>query len=60
MQANLRCGKIHIKENTKKTIVPDNDIARLMYYLNCVFTVLKYNGFSRYTDYKNYEEISDS
>ena len=40
--------------------IPDNDIARLMYYLNCVFTVLKYNGFSRYTDYKNYEEISDS
>ena len=55
MQA--RYGRLTIQENIKKTTVPDDDVARLMYYLKCVFTVLKYNGFSQYTDYKNYEKI---
>ena len=58
MNANLR--KVNIKENGHKIKLPDDDFARLMYYLDCVFTVLKYNGFSRYTNFRNYKEISTS
>ena len=55
MSTNL--GKLKIKDDTHKVYVPDDDLARLMYYLDCVFTVLNYNGFSRYTDYKNYTKM---
>ena len=60
MQANIRYGKLKIKDDTHIVKVPNDDLARLMYYLSCVFTVLNYNGFSKYTNYKNYEEISYS
>ncbi len=60
MQANINYGKLRIKENTIKIKVPDNNFAKLMYYLQCVFTVIKCNGFSRYTNFENYEEVSCS
>ena len=60
MQANFRYGKLKIKEDTIKTKVAENNLAKLMYYLYCVFTVLNNDDYSRYTNYQNYEELSHS
>ena len=59
MQANLGYNKLTVKDNSVNTNIPDNDVARLMYYLNCVSCVLKYNGFSQYTNYNAYYLLSN-
>ena len=58
MCASLGFNKIRIKDDSVKTTVPDNDVARLMYYLKCVSTVLNYKGFSQYTNYNKYYNLS--
>ena len=58
MCASLGFNKIRIKDETTKASVPDNDIARLMYYLECVSSVLKYKGLSQYTNYNKYYNLS--
>ena len=58
MCASLGFNKIRIRDETVKTSVPDNDIARLMYYLKCVSSVLNYKGLSQYTNYNKYYNLS--
>ena len=58
MCASLGFNKIRIKEDSVRASVPDNDIARLMYYLKCVSSVLKNNGLSQYTNYNKYYNLS--
>ena len=58
MCASLGFNKIRIKDDSVKTSVPDNDIARLMYYLKCVSSVLNYKGLSQYTNYNKYYNLS--
>ena len=60
MQANVGYNRLRIKDTSTRALVPNNDIARLMYYLKCVFTVLKCNNFSKFTDYNNYDYLSNS
>ena len=60
MEANLNSHRIRLKDTSKTVTVPGNDIARLMYYLGCVFTVLKCNNFSKFTDFNNYDDLSNS
>ena len=52
MQANVAYRRLRI--------VPDNDIAILMYYLLSVFDVLNCNSYSKYTNYNNYYSLSNS
>ena len=59
MQANLGYNKFTVKDNSVDINIPDNDVARLMYYLQCVSSVLKYNGFSQYTNYNAYYLLSN-
>ena len=42
--------------------VPNNDIAKCMYYLHCVTTVIDYDDddMERYTDYENYRWLTPS
>ena len=41
MQATLDYNRLHIQhEKTMKAYIPNNDIAKLMYYLSCVFYVI--------------------
>ena len=42
----------------ERTSVPDDDVAKLMYYLSCVDTVINYNEIDRLTDYENYDLLS--
>ena len=43
---------VQVKPIGKKVTDPNNDIARLMYYLSCVDTVINYNEIDNLTDYK--------
>ena len=36
MEANFRLNNLEIRDDIIETVVPQNDIARLMYYLYCV------------------------
>ena len=38
--------------------VPENKLARLMYYLECVFTVIESDTDKKYTNYGNFSSIS--
>ena len=60
MQANVGYNRLRIKDDSTKAFVPNNDIARLMYYLQSVFSVLKCNSYSEYTNYNNYDNLSNS
>ncbi|CAF0730330.1 unnamed protein product [Didymodactylos carnosus] len=42
--------------------VPNNDIARCMYYLNCVCHTIEYNenNIQRYCNYENWRQLSDA
>ena len=57
MEASLGYNRIRIRDTSTSVNVPNNDVARLMYYLKCVFTVLECNKSSQYTDYNNYESL---
>lgn len=54
---------ISIKAVGKVVSVPNNNIARLMYYLSCVNNCLEKNGQKlleqRHTDYQNFAQLSD-
>ena len=39
--------------------VPENKLARLMYYLECVFTVIESDTDKKYTNYGNFSSISE-
>ena len=58
MEADFGYNRLKIKDETVKVVVPEDDIAKLMYYLDCVSTVLKYDGFYPYNDYQNYKYLT--
>jgi hypothetical protein len=43
------------QRNGKLTTIADTDIAKIMYYINCVCTVIDYNdgNIQRYRNYSN-------
>ena len=55
--ANFFGNRMGIKAIGQRTSVPDNDLARLMYYLSCVDTVIQYHEIDRLTDYQNYDSL---
>ena len=48
------------KDTSTTASVPNNDVARLMYYFDCVCTAIKYNDsdVSRYRNYANYASLT--
>ena len=58
MSLNLKYQKIGIKSVGVKTTIPENNLAKLMYYLNCVFVVVQYDENKKFTDYSNYYLLS--
>ena len=57
MSATLAMKNIKVKAFGTTTTVPNNSIALLMYYLNCVATVIDVDD-RRLTDYQNFDELS--
>jgi hypothetical protein len=58
----LRRNQVEVKQTGSVTDVPNNDIARCMYYLSCVCNTVECNEgqIRRYTDYRNYRNLSNS
>ena len=49
-----------LRATSARATVPDNDVARLMYYLNCVFSAIEYTDqdVRRLRDYRNWSMLS--
>lgn len=50
--------KINIEKTGVSCNVPDNDIARLMYYLNCIDSLIDFGIPANLKDYQNYYKLS--
>ena len=57
MSATLAMKNVKVRTFGEKTTVPNHEIARLMYYLNCVYSVIEYDD-NTLTDYKNYDGLT--
>jgi hypothetical protein len=56
MTAFLQTNETEIKRTSQKVFVPGNDVARLMYYLNCVCAAIYYTDdvdIQRLISYQN-------
>ena len=58
MSVSLGYQSLNVKPIGQTVTVPDNSLARLMYYLDCVFTVIQFDQNSRLTDYQRYYLLS--
>ena len=59
MSGNFNFNRMQVQEMTMYTVnVPDDDVARLMYYLSCVDTVINYQGNDRLSDFRNYNSLT--
>ena len=58
MSGDLAINRIGIKAIGKDVIIPEDDIAKLMYYLSCVCTVVNENTDSKLTDFQNYHLLT--
>ena len=50
---------MEVKPIDRTVTVPDNRLAKLMYYLVCVFKVIQYDQNPRLTDFQNYYLLSN-
>ena len=60
MAAQLTSKKLTIKDTTVAITIPNNPKAELMYYLDCVATVLMTDKLQRYRNYGEYYYLPDS
>ena len=61
MAAIMRRAEISVKDTTTSCTVPSNDIARLMYYFNCVCSCIEPDNndtIRRLRNYSNYASLS--
>jgi hypothetical protein len=61
MALAYRQNQIGVKRTTESATIPDNDIAKLMYYMNCVCRTIKCNDdpeIQRFTNYSNWRSLS--
>jgi len=59
MSATLGVNQIRVEATGKTTTVPNDNIAKLMYYLDCVFTVIEYDRSNKLTDYEHYYNLNN-
>ena len=56
--ATLGMNKLKVEPYGNLTTVPNNIIAKLMYYLSCISSVIEYDD-NTLTDYQNYDDLTD-
>ncbi len=58
--AFLQRNQIGLRETGIAASIPNNDVARLMYYFNCVCYAIEYtdNDMQRYRNYRNWSSLS--
>ena len=54
MAASLNYNSISVKPFGTRVDIPNDDIAKLMYYLSCIDTVISYGKTDIFTDYQHY------
>lgn len=54
MSLNLKYQSLDVKPIGRTVTIPDDKLAKLMYYLDCVFTVIQIDESTRLTDFQNY------
>jgi len=59
MALNYDYNSLKVETTGQTVYVPNNDLARLMYYLDCVLAVIQYEEDSRLTDYQNYLRLTE-
>ena len=58
MSAFFNEDRIRVEAIGTPTTIPDSDVARLMYYLSCVNTVISYDEINKFSDYRNYNSLN--
>ena len=58
MSLNLKYQSLDVKPIGRTVSVPGNKLAKLMYYLRCVFTVIQIDEDTRLTDFENYYDLT--
>ena len=61
MAARMQRLQVQVKDTTRSTTIPDNPIAKLMYYFNCVCTCVEPDDSEtvrRFRDYSNYDRLT--
>ena len=58
MSLTMGYQSLDVEKYGKATSVPYNNLAKLMYYLHCVFAVIEVDYNGKLTDYKNYDRVS--
>jgi len=58
MSLTMGYESLDVKMKGTKADIPDNDLAKLMYYLRCVFSIIKFEGAKKYTEAENYYLLS--
>lgn len=59
MSATIGIKKLKVEKTGVIANVPNNDLAKLMYYLGCVFSVIEFDKNNKLSDYKNYCNLSE-
>ena len=57
MTATLGLNKVRVDIYGEGVMVPNDNIAKLMYYLNCISTVIDYDEPNILTDFKHYTRL---
>ena len=59
MSGNYNFNRTHVQEMDMEIVeVPDDEVAKLMYYLSCVDTVINYQEIDKLSDYENYDLLT--
>ena len=59
MSATVTINNLKIERTGVTTHVPNNDLAKLMYYLSCVFITIQYDNYNKLSDYQNYTNLNE-
>ena len=59
MSATLGINKLKIEPVGSTVTVPNNNTAKLMYYLSCVLKVIQYNQDSKLIDFEHYYNLNN-
>ena len=51
MNIDLASRRFTFRDTSRETFIPENPIAKLMYYLHCVSGVIDTNKLNGYTNY---------
>ena len=56
--ATIGMNNVMVRPFGNLVTIPNHPIAKLMYYLDCISTLIKYDD-NTFTDYQNYHLLSD-